>query len=148
MKWPNVVNANARKYKASKRKDFVAKMVAEIKRMGKPFFRIHVAGDFYSEEYINKWIEIARQCPEVIFRTTTRRTDMAAKLYEFNTMANVRIRESIDPSKPEPETFLPVAAVGINFSDGFRPVIQCKNSCPECGHKCWHSNAHEVFKEH
>lgn len=148
MVFPNVKKSFDRKLKASKRADFVDKMVDEIQRMGKPMCRIHVTGDFYSEEYIDKWIEIARRCPDVIFRTTTRRTDFTAKLYEFNTLPNVRIRESVDPSKPEPVTFLPVAAAGVEFDDGLRPVIHCGDGCVKCGYQCWHSDDHEIFEEH
>ncbi len=71
-----------RNYILSFRVDFVERMVKEIKRRisnkrslyykvlkrgGKIVYRIHESGDFYTLEYLKKWIEIAKQLPEIQF---------------------------------------------------------------------------------
>lgn len=141
---PNVVDSFERKLKASKQPEFVSDIVAEIKRMGLPYFRIHVSGDFYSEQYVNKWIQIAGMCPDVLFRTTTRRVDLIRRLYDLNAMPNVIVRESIDPSAPQPLTALPSASASVRLSDQF----DCNSPCSKCGHTCWHKRVNVFFEEY
>jgi hypothetical protein len=55
--------------------DFTAIIINEIKRKRvKPVaIRIHATGDFYSQSYLNKWIEIAAALPSVDFYAYTKR---------------------------------------------------------------------------
>ena len=41
----------------------------------KIWFRIHEGGDFYSVEYVNKWIEIAKAFPTITFMAYTKSID-------------------------------------------------------------------------
>jgi hypothetical protein len=52
--------------------DFVARITAEILRRGVHTLRIHVSGDFYDADYVNKWATIARRCPQTTFYAYTR----------------------------------------------------------------------------
>jgi len=52
---------------ASKQADFVEGIVREILKTKAEVFRLHVVGDFYSVEYVEKWIEIADRLPDVKF---------------------------------------------------------------------------------
>lgn len=61
-----------RNYEASKQDDFVKRMVAEIYLNGCDTFRIHTVGDFYIGEYIDKWIAICYQLPDVQFYAYTK----------------------------------------------------------------------------
>lgn len=69
------------------RKDFVSIMVKRLRslienkrskaykvlnRGGKVIMRVHESGDFYSREYLMKWLEIARQVPEIQFVVYTK----------------------------------------------------------------------------
>ena len=145
--WPNVVASFERRYEASKQSDFETRMIAEIKKSGVRYFRIHVSGDFYSEPYVNKWFRIARACPEVLFRTTTRSVDLVGALYRLNGLPNVSIRESIDPSIPRPRTRLRVASAGVKV-DKRRKHIMCPDNCEVCGHRCWEEmDKDEIFEE-
>lgn len=56
----------------SKRKDFVPKMVALMKRRNFKYVRVHASGDFYNQTYLNKWYEIARQLPDKKFYAFTK----------------------------------------------------------------------------
>ena len=72
--YPAVLPCRERNWEASKRDDFVSNMVKLIKRTQKnsrkvtiKAVRIHESGDFYSKGYAEKWADIARQCPDLIF---------------------------------------------------------------------------------
>jgi hypothetical protein len=67
-------------------------MLAEVqhpKKAGK-FIRIHDAGDFFSEEYLELWLEIARNTPEVTFYCYTKEVAMFKRMVEPNCPANFR----------------------------------------------------------
>jgi len=51
----------------SKRKDFVSKMIPLIERKKSKYVRVHESGDFYSQIYLDKWIDIANKFPEKTF---------------------------------------------------------------------------------
>jgi len=70
--YPNVRESRERNLKFSKSKDFVDKIVEYLKKRKEKRIRIHESGDFYSEEYFKKWIEIAKRCPNKIFYTYTK----------------------------------------------------------------------------
>jgi len=56
----------------SQEDSFVRKAVADLKRFRADKVRIHDSGDFYDQEYLNKWIEIASQIPNKIFYAYTK----------------------------------------------------------------------------
>lgn len=60
---------------ASKQPDFVNTIVNELSstRRSSRTVRIHEAGEFYSQEYINKWQAIATQLPQFTFYAFTKR---------------------------------------------------------------------------
>lgn len=60
-------------FELSKTSDFVQVACDSLKALpGVNIFRIHSSGDFYSKEYLNKWIEIANLNPEKIFYCYTK----------------------------------------------------------------------------
>jgi len=135
--WPNVKMGNEWRYRQSLKADFVSRMTALLSRTDKQYFRIHASGDFYSEEYVEKWVEICSACPHLIFRAPTRRRDLTEAIRKLASLKNVVIRESLDTERTEPTMGLPVAAIeglGSAVHDGY---IQCVDSCSQCGHKCW-----------
>jgi len=71
-KWPVVKNKLQWNFKQTKLKSFVKKINAEIKKHNIKAIRIHSSGDFYSKDYLNKWIEIIRENPTVIFYAYTK----------------------------------------------------------------------------
>jgi Gene product 88 len=94
---------------ASKEDGFTARMISEICRRWAGCVRIHVSGDYYSAEYVRKWIAIARACPTTRFFAYTRswrRADMAEALTELSRCRNVRLWYSCDrdtgiPARPQ-----------------------------------------------
>lgn len=95
----NVKEANERRLDASLRNDFVEIITAEILRTRAPAFRLHVVGDFYCVEYIEKWMQIARNIKPVIIFGSTRswRCDFLwDTLKKFRDLDNVFVKASID----------------------------------------------------
>lgn len=78
-----VKNAQKRRFEESKKKDFVDNICTEITEGNFGAVRIHDSGDFYSEAYLQKWLEIARQNPDVIFYAYTKSVRYFKK--DFNT---------------------------------------------------------------
>lgn len=138
--WKPIKKAHEWRYKESLKDSFPYKMIKEIKRRRSlKWIRIHITGDFYSKEYVDKWNIVARSFPEIIFRTNTKRQDLIP--YMFATFPpNVVLRESIDTTrKPLLPNLIPVAA--IKGTPGSENYFVCKDDCEKCRFSCW-SNKH------
>lgn len=84
MAYPTALPSRMRNFDACKRADFVELMVEAIhyicnlskyKEAKQINYRIHESGDFYNQEYTDKWLEIARQCadiPNLVFTAYTK----------------------------------------------------------------------------
>lgn len=135
-----------KRYELSLSDKFVETITNEIFRRKILLVRVHVTGDFYSEEYIRKWIQIAKNCPQTRFRTTTKRRDFKSVILELYSVPNFNIRESLDPSRPEPAMGLPIAAIEtLEIAADF---FRCARDCRECGYTCWYQkNSNYCFQE-
>lgn len=71
-KYPSVIKGLNNRYELSKTADFVPQMNATIILQRPTHVRIHDSGDFYSPEYLQKWINIATQNKDVIFYAYTK----------------------------------------------------------------------------
>jgi hypothetical protein len=70
--FPHVRNAAQRRYLATMKPNFVEKMTAELQKIKPTHLRIHSSGDFYSREYLDKWVAIARKFPKITFYAYTK----------------------------------------------------------------------------
>lgn len=72
--------------------DWQQQMLSEVqhKKMFGKHVRIHDAGDFYNDEYLLAWLEIARQTPDVIFYCYTKEVSRFKRLVEPNCPVNFR----------------------------------------------------------
>ena len=71
-RFPIVQELMEQKYLLSKQNNFNTLMNEEIAKKKPTHVRIHDSGDFYSPEYLNKWITIAKQNKDVIFYAYTK----------------------------------------------------------------------------
>tara|TARA_R110002020_G_C16197381_1_gene765990 strand:+ start:113 stop:712 length:600 start_codon:yes stop_codon:yes gene_type:complete len=71
-KYPSVIKGLNNRYELSKTDEFIPKMNATIILERPTHVRIHDSGDFYSPEYLNKWVQIANDNKEVIFYAYTK----------------------------------------------------------------------------
>ena len=67
-------------------------MLSEVqhKKMIGKYVRIHDAGDFFSEDYLKLWLDIARQTPDVTFYCYTKEVSLFKRVVEPNCPANFR----------------------------------------------------------
>lgn len=70
--WSNVKPAFVARYKATKQANFVQLITDELRKKKVQYLRVHDSGDYYSPEYIQKWLEIARLNPQVKFYSYTK----------------------------------------------------------------------------
>lgn len=137
---PKIKDKNERRLDASMKSDFVPIIIREIRSTRAPAFRLHVIGDFYSQEYIRKWIEIATELSEVIFFGSTRswRCEFLSEpLKEFRDLENVYMRASIDVTDDKDPfgcgwRVWSVEGMGIPCPHDSHIVEDCAN----CG-RCW-----------
>lgn len=95
----HVKQANDRRLEASLKPDFVDIIVREIQKTETPAFRLHVVGDFYTVEYVEKWITIAGILKTIIFFGSTRswRCDFLSEAVKrFRDLPNVYMKASVD----------------------------------------------------
>ena len=84
--YPNVLPAQQLRYEASQKSTFVNDILSEIKRKRTSFkyIRWHgSAGEFYSQEYIDKVTEIAKNLPNITFYAYTKRIND----FDFSTLS-------------------------------------------------------------
>ena len=77
--WSNVQPAFEKRYQLSKTDDFVDAMNFDILKKKPDYVRVHDSGDYYSKAYLNKWIQIANDNPNVKFYSYTNMVDMMLK---------------------------------------------------------------------
>ena len=72
--------------------EWKAQMLSEVqhKKMRGRHVRIHDAGDFYSDNYLLAWVDIARQTPEVNFYAYTKEVSRFKRLVEPDCPENFR----------------------------------------------------------
>ena len=71
-RFPKIGELMEKRYLLTKQSIFVASMNIEIKKKKADAIRIHDSGDFYSKEYLEKWVTIANDNPKVKFYAYTK----------------------------------------------------------------------------
>jgi len=74
--WSNVSPAFEKRYNISKSDEFISKMTDEIVKKRVQYLRIHDSGDYYSKEYLDKWIKIAKTNKDVRFYSYTNSVEL------------------------------------------------------------------------
>jgi hypothetical protein len=113
--------------------EFFNRLYSEFKPC--KFFRIHVGGDFFSQEYLDGWKQFARKHPETIFLAFTK----AHALNYSNLPSNLKIVFSMWPGFGDTKKQRPRAWMrDSNNLDNRIPMdaIECPGSCDTCG-MCW-----------
>ncbi|MFH1589141.1 MAG: hypothetical protein ABIB43_01085 [archaeon] len=144
---PSVVLSLQNRLEASKQEDFVDRMIGELKKKNPTYFRFHSSGDFYSEEYVGKVFDIAKECSNTLFRTTTRRRDLAEPIRELNKLPNFIVRESLDVNRDKPVMGLPFAAMSHMAVSKNDDLYKCVDDCVKCEYSCWKEPVSIFFDE-
>ena len=99
-RFANVIKARHHNLALSQRADFAALIIADLSalivktpRKRKPYnvVRLHDAGDFYSQEYLNAWATVAAAYPDVTFYAYTK----SVHLDMSSIPNNLRITQSL-----------------------------------------------------
>lgn len=133
--WKSIKKTLEWRLKQSLKFDFVDKMVNEIKRRKRiKYVRPHITGDFYSLSYLCRWFVIAKRCPDVLFRITTRRQNLLYFMKKYKPK-NFIIRESTDNTRKLTGLF-PQAA--IKGTKGSKRFFVCIDDCEKCKFYCYY----------
>jgi hypothetical protein len=142
IQYPNARNSRLRNYHFTKDESFVSTLSEYLNKRSEPIVRVHTDGDFYSQEYLNKWIEIAKASPNKRFYGYTK----SFKL-DFSALpSNMKVIQSygstyddlIDSSKNTARVINDISELGIN--EYLCPYVfkekdedfKCSESCSYC----------------
>ena len=133
----------------SKQKDFVDKVNKELSTSGKKIIRIHESGDFYNQEYLDKWTQIVKANPQIHFTFYTK----SFALLDFSKIRkckNVSAFASVDPTTPA--TLLKKATnwkKAFILGESVPPnTFKCPGSCKSCLFCYEHNKANVGFAKH
>lgn len=92
--WKKALSDSADNWASAERDDFVPRMNEMLKKY-KPDqkIRLHDSGDFYSQPYVDKWHEIAKQNPDKKFYTYTKALDLNLK--KLQNLPNMHVIQSV-----------------------------------------------------
>lgn len=102
--YPNVGRKYERNLEFANSVEFVRYMIQNIPHGSTG--RLHVSGDFFSVEYVEKWKEIARKRPDVqlyVYTRSWRIDELWFAIMELNALSNVNVNLSVDKDTGMPE---------------------------------------------
>lgn len=139
VRFPKALAYRERMLEASKQQSFVGRIVNEILSFKKPLkaVRIHESGDMYSQDYIDKWENIARQLPHVKFYAFTKQM----KKFDFSkimALKNVVIIDSLMHNGLNYDTADKIKELAKEKSSIICPATVLGNSISTCGVNCEH----------
>lgn len=110
--------------------------------------RLHVAGDFFSREYLNMWCRIAQETPETVFYAYSK-----MDFIDHDRLPpNLRILRSMWPGMPAPkQKHVPRNCWMQDGTEHRIPgdgLVHCCGDCPKCGFKCAFGDTDVVIDYH
>ena len=102
-RFPSTLAYRNRNHYHSHQTWFRQTIYGEISKAGCNILRIHESGDFYSQEYLNKWAAIAQQWPHINFYAYTKKRDD----FDFSVLDSLKNVNIINSRTP----------LGYNFGD-------------------------------
>ena len=119
-------------------------MVHNIYVTASRYFRIHIGGDFFSQEYLDGWIEVCKVFPEIQFLAFTKsfQLDYSAAPDNLNIVWSVFPDTDLDSIPPGPKaiTLIP----GHTYPAGLLcSTVQSSGLCTAC-QVCFHSNKNNL----
>ena len=117
------------------------------------YFRLHSAGDFFSQDYLNAWIQIIKEFPNITFLAYTKSYDHL----KFNDIpGNFKLFFSIEPNSEMPkEKYHSIKHAYIEADNRINNSFVCpttikehkKITCDKCL-RCFKGNKNVVFNLH
>lgn len=146
-------NTNIAKEDLSRFEEDVTNQVYRARTL---FFRIHTAGDFFSDEYLHTWFRICHNIPQTTFLAFTK-----SFMYDFSCKpGNMEVIWSVFPSTdfstvpPGPRAYADFSCLGrfypMEERERFSNAVKCTGTCASCG-MCFYSSDNKFdvrFKAH
>ena len=132
--YPQARKAWARNLKACKDNlgDVGQQLVAYLSTNQPTWFRIHVAGDFYSQEYLRMQITLAKLYPKTRFLAFTKSFEL-----DFSRVPkNLKIIYSVMPTTPLATVPRGTRAYAGPIPKTKQRVFECPGNCETCA-VCW-----------
>jgi hypothetical protein len=96
LRFPNVIKKREFNYEASLNYDFSILIKKEIEKSKYNIVRIHSSGDFYSQEYIDKWVKIIVSLPDIKFYAYTKsKLNKELKFNKLEKLSNMNLINSM-----------------------------------------------------
>lgn len=141
-RFPSVGVARYSNYEASKAEDFDVHISKSMK-----FVRVHADGEFYSQEYVNKWVRIAKRNPDTIFYAYTKR-QKDFDFTEMKALSNFALHNSIcSDGSVNFGKAIGDKQQGFVCPDTLGEDVRCGETCLWCFQKC-NENTQILFEAH
>ena len=154
-RFPNVRNCYNRNTEVAKSEGFKELMIASIQyhvmNFSFKYFRIHEAGDFFNQRYLNDWCDIASKFPNIKFLAYTK----SFQLNFDNVPSNLTIINSIWGNENQYTKFankgFKTSVVVNDLNDikfnSNKDFVCPADDCSTC-RKCWGTDKNIIFKLH
>ena len=134
--FPPVLPCRELNLESTKWDSFEAQMILRIAKMTQRreyLFRIHESGDFYNQDYLDKWKRIAAALPNIKFLAFTK----SYHLDFSDTPENLRIVVSVFPDSPTiPKSIEHLPRAYAGNCELIEKTMECYGECETCG-LCW-----------
>jgi hypothetical protein len=148
VRFPSVLQARVDRHAASLAEDFSVRVIKELGalRVAPKYFRIHASGDFYSQDYVNKWIKVIKAFPSITFYAYTKR----AAHFDFTTLKRLSNMGLIDSLQYGRLNYGPLekAPQGAFVCPDHLPETRCGDTCTYCMTKGKADVTGIFFKKH
>ncbi len=117
---------------------FINSINNQLKNTKKPIVRIHMAGDFFSKEYINLWCEIALENIDKTFYGYSKVFEIfPEELEKLNSLKNVNIINSIAedgfPNYGKSDRVEYLRNLGYHICSAVKNTrVKCGKTCKKC----------------
>jgi hypothetical protein len=135
--YPNVRKAWDKNFEVSQNslKSFSENMMEYLSTYKKPYFRIHVSGDFFSKDYFVAWCEIIKQFPNIRFLAYTKCYDLLSEDRPSNLQLIGSLWNNV-PSEVIPQNTA-IAYVNDGMENRHTKAFKCPSDCSSCK-VCYH----------
>jgi hypothetical protein len=132
--------------------DFVQRVVAQILTQKIPYVRLHSCGEFYSQEYFDKWCQIAKCCKTTKFLAFTRNYDLNLTQAPTNFIVFYSIDDATKKINPTTKHLSHVVKTHeeVKHMQKHKDGFFCASKCHTC-RACWNVGDKKidiVFKQH
>lgn len=124
---PRVYEFALKNYAESQLPGFVGRMIHQIKTSNVVDFKVHVTGDYFSTEYIQKWVQIVRECSPVTFLSYTRGwrdNRFVPALTSLAALPNMRLLLSVDHQTGVPPDIPNTRSAWMACDDADHPAVK------------------------